>query len=587
MLFVEETSGHSTVFDLADLPVDEPIRRWLAARVAHLITVRSTVKRATTARSLVYTARHFATVLSEHPKPPRHPGQVTAEHLLAFRRRYEHLKPRTVTGYIENLRQLLRDDEQLSPYARAGLAAIRVRGASRRGLSKPGYSDAEWQEILTAVRHDVRAARDRIYAARRLLGQYRADCVPAGSQDAVLGRLLDGFDRTGRLPRKVDGNATPDVNRCGGLVTVAGMLCLSPDELAAFALLLVGLTGHNYSTIASWPASHTRPDGGLTDQGVALIEACKPRRGPEREHMVTALEDLLAGDDSEHRWARSPLRVYRMLLDLGEIARRHSGSQRLFTGRIAKQTVHTPSPWMTVMREQHVQRWAAARGFPTATSATPAGKPVVSVRRLRLTALERRRRPVAHTTATLRDTYLMPHPAVQAESHAVVAAALDAEVRKAREHARVPVFTRDLVDLARRDPQAAAHRAKMGIEQLTRLIDGSQDTVLASCQDHTAGPHDPPGQPCSASFLACLDCVNARALPHQLPVQLAAIDELLRLRPHLDPALWTRRYAPRLDQLRDITAGFQPAEIDAARAEITDGHHRRISDLLEGRWDLH
>ncbi|ABL79467.1 conserved hypothetical protein (plasmid) [Nocardioides sp. JS614] len=587
VLFLDETSGRSTLFEFTDLPVAEPIRRWLAERVAGQFTTRSTVKRLPTARSLVDTARHFAVVLSEHPVTVRRPEDVVAEHLLAFRRRYEHLKPRTVSGYVENLRRLLRDDERLSPDARAGLAAIRVRAMSRRDITKRGYTEVEWQEILTAVRHDVRAARDRIHASWRLLVRYRAGELPTGSEDVTLGRLLDGFERTGQLPRKVDTNGTPDVHRCGGLVKVAGMLCLSPDELAAFALLLVSLTGQNYGTIAAWPAAHFRPDGGLTDEGLALVESCKPRRGPDREHMVIALEDLITGGDREHRWSRSPLRVYRMLLDLGDTARRLSNSRGLFTGRIAKRTVHTPSPWITALTSQHVQRWAAARGFPTATFAVPGGKPVVSVRRLRLTAIERRRRPVAHTAATMRDTYLMPHPAVQAESHAVVAATLDSEVSKARDHARVPVFTQNFVDLARSDPQAAAQQAGMSTKQLAGLLDGSKDTVLASCQDHRASPYDPPGAACSASFLACLDCANARALPHQLPIQLAAIDALEQLRPHLPPALWARRYAPRLDQLRDITAGFQPAEIDHARAGISDGHRQRVSDLLEGRWDLH
>jgi len=369
VLFIDEASGRRTLFDFTDLPVAEPIRRWLADGVARQVTTRSTVKRLPTARSLVDAARNFAVVLSEHPVTVRQPEDVVAEHLLAFRRRYEHLKPRTVSGYVENLRRLLRDDERLSPHVRAGLAAIRVRGMSQRDVSKRGYTEVEWQEILTAVRHDVRAARDRIHAARRLLVRYRAGELPTGSEDLTLGRLLDGFERTGQLPRKVDTNGTPDVHRCGGLVKVAGMLCLSPDELAAFALLLVSLTGQNYGTIVAWPAAHFRPDGGLTDEGLALVEACKPRRGPDREHMVIALEDLITGGDREHRWSRSPLRVYRMLLDLGGTARRLSNSQGLFTGRIAKKTVHTPSPWIATLTSQHVQRWAAARGFPTAAHA--------------------------------------------------------------------------------------------------------------------------------------------------------------------------------------------------------------------------
>ncbi|KQY49512.1 hypothetical protein [Nocardioides sp. Root140] len=586
MLFVDESSGRSTLFDFVELPVAEPLRRWLADRVARRLTTRSTVKRLPTARSLVDTARHFAVVLSEHPVTATRPEDVVAEHLLAFRRRYEHLKPRTVSSYVENLRRLLLDDERLSDDARAGLAAIRVRGMGRRDINKPGYTDTEWQEILTAVRHDVRAARDRIHTARRLLARYRSGELPDGSEEATLGRLLDGFERTGQLPRKADTNGTPEVYRCGGLVKVAGMLCLSPDELAAFALLLISLTGQNYGTIAACPAAHFRPDGGLTDEGLALVESCKPRRGPDREHMVIALEDLITGGDPDHRWSRSPLQVYRMLLDLGDTARRLSNSQTLFAGRIAKKTGHTPSPWITTLTSHHVQRWAAARGFPTANAAVPDGKPVISVKRLRRTAIERRRRPVAHSPTTLRDRYLMPHPAVQAESHAIVAAALDSEVSKARDHARVPVFTQDFVDLARRDPQAAATQAGISMGQLAGLIEGSQDTVLASCHDHLASPYTPPGVACSASFLACLDCANARALPHQLPIQLAAIDALERLRPHLPPAMWARRYAPRLDQLQDITTGFQRAEIDRAKAEITDEHRHRINDLLEGRWDV-
>jgi hypothetical protein len=590
VLFIEETGGRRTIFDLAGLPVAEPIRRWLAECLARQATTRSTVKRLATARSLAYAARQFAGTLAEHPIDVEHPADIVAEHFVAFRRRYEHLRVRTAATYIESLQWLLREEDQLTPQARAGLSAIRIRGAHRRDHDDSigrVYTDTEWQTILTAARHDVRVARDRIHDGRRLLARYRAGDLEAGTDRARLARLLDGFERTGELPRKPSGDASSEVLRCGGLVKVAGVLCLSPDELAAFAVLLVTLTGQNFGTLAAWPAAHFRPDGGLTDQGLALVESCKPRRGPNRQHMVIALEDILDDTDREHRLFRSPLRVYQLLLDLGGTARRLSNSQGLFAGRIAKTTGTATSPWITTLAGQHVQRWAATHGFPTATHAVPGEKPVVSVRRLRLTAIERRRRPVAHTAATMRDTYLMPNPGVREEGRTVVAEALRAEVRKARDHCRVPVFTQAFVRLAARDPQVAAEQANMSVEQLTGLLDGTRDTVLASCRDHLDGPYDPAGVACSASFLSCLDCTNARALPHQLPIQLAAIEALQQLRPHLPPALWTRRYAPRLEQLREITTGFQSAEIDHAKAAITDGHRQQISDLLEGRWDLH
>jgi hypothetical protein len=49
--------------------------------------------------------------------------------------------------------------------------------------------------------------------------------------------------------------------------------------------MLTAVTGENCGTAAAWPAASFRLDGGVGE--VALIEASKPRRGPDREHMVT------------------------------------------------------------------------------------------------------------------------------------------------------------------------------------------------------------------------------------------------------------------------------------------------------------
>ncbi|WP_236076417.1 hypothetical protein [Streptomyces coffeae] len=94
----------------------------------------------------------------------------------------------------------------------------------------------------------------------------------------------------------------------------------------------------------------------------------------------------------------------------------------------------------------------------------------------------------------------------------------------------IPVFTQDFI--ARANPEEAAAEAGFDAETLKRLLAGEQDTVLAGCVDHLAGPETPPGMPCTASFFACLQCDNARALPHQLPVQIAARDRLLATRPN-------------------------------------------------------
>lgn len=582
VLFVEESSGRRQLFDFSELPVSEGIQRWLAGCVAGEVSTRSTVKRMGTMQNLYFVARSFARVLAESPGPVTHPRDVTADHFAAFRARYEHLK--SMGNYVAALRRLLRADTALSESARAGLASIRVRKTAQ----EPGeleYTDSEWQEILTAVRRDVRVARDRIRYGRAVLARFRDGQLAEGSDEEKLGQLLDIFDRTGGLPRYPGGSQTSAVSEVGGAIYVTSLLCLSLDEMTAFALLLVALTGQNFGTVVSWPVAHFRPDGGLADEGLALLESVKPRRGPEREHMVVPLEDVLTGADGEHRLFRSPLRVYLLLLELSETARRLGAVTTVFAGHILNPRAGG-TQWPSGLRAHHVARWASEHGFPIAECAVAGGRPAVSVRRLRRTVIERRRRPVAQSTRTMREIYLMPSKSVRAESQQIVATALQKEVDKARRQQSIPVFTPDFVRLAEEDLTAAAEAAGMDPQRLKLLLAGDQDTALASCVDHNASPHTDAGQPCTASFLACLDCENARALPHQLPVQIAVIEEMYALRPHLDPALWGARYEPRVQQLEEITGAFDPTEQELAKGNITDDQRQLVRNLLEGRWDL-
>ncbi|MFB6946294.1 MULTISPECIES: hypothetical protein [unclassified Streptomyces] len=115
---------------------------------------------------------------------------------------------------------------------------------------------------------------------------------------------------------------------------------------------------------------------------------------------------------------------------------------------------------------------------------------------------------------------------------------------------------------------------------------GEQDTVLTGCVDHLAGPDTPLGTPCTASFFACLGCENARALPHQLPVQIVVRDRLLATRPNSDPTTWRAKFQAATDRLEDILRHYTPAEREQARAKLSDGQSELIDDLLSGRLDL-
>lgn len=593
--FVEESGRRSKVFDFAQLPVEPGVQRWLAQAFAGRTGPRAAVTRLKTAEQIFGVLRMFARTLAESGSV-RGPQDVTSAHVAAFRMRYAGL--RSGWSYLESLRSVLRDDPGLPAAVRVAL--LSGQRPDRRQDEPEGilaYSGDDMQAIMTVLRRDVRVARDRIRAGRELLARYRSEQLDPGMGDGRVGYLLDVFDRTGDFPRCPNGFLLAEVSKAGGLVRLGSRLCLSLDEMTAFALMLTALTGENFGTVAAWPAVHHRPDGGGGGPGgVAVVEQVKPRRGPEREHMVVALEDLggisaslrevLTVDGGEDRLFRSPLRVYGLLLELTEVSRRHGVHDCALSAFTSHPGRHGTSPWVQGVGAHHVSRWARERGFPIADAEGGAGLPAMSVRRLRQTVIEQRRRPVSHTRQTMNDHYLMRSRTVREDSRRVVGSALREEVDKARAAQAVPVFTTELLARARQDLESVAAETGLEPRTLTRLMSGEQDTPLASCTDHLAGPHTEPGQPCTASFLSCLGCENARALPHQLPVQIAAADRISALRVNLDPALWRVRYEPRLRQLHDILRAHTPAEREQARSRISDRHLRMLDELLDGKWDL-
>lgn len=583
VMFIEESGACSQLFDFSRLAGEPGVQRWLARAFARRTGPRSGVKRLASARGIYGACQRLAAVLAQADPPPSGAARVTSAHIAAFTLRYAGMP----TGRYDliTLRALLRDDPELAEPARVALLSGRLPRPLPDRRRAAAYSDREWQLIMTAVRRDVRLARDRIFAGRELLTCYRAGRLASDSAQARLGALADMFDRAGTVPRRPDGDPAARVTQAGGVDAVAALLCLTADEMTAFGLLLAALTGQNFATIAAWPAVSYQPGGPVT-----LIEQVKPRRGPEREHMVTALEDLpaalagsLADDEPDGPLLRSPLRVYRLLTDLTGCSRRHLGTSSAFGAFSAR-----GGGFIGALRQDHVFLWARSHGFPTAAvpPADAGGRPAVSVRRIRQTVIETTRRPVAHTRATMNDYYLARSAAVQAQSQAVVAGALHGEVSKARAAQAVPVLTAAFLVRFRRDPATAAAAAGLSVAVLQQMIDGEKDTAVTACTDHLSGPHAPPGQPCGASFLACLDCANARALPRHLPLQLAMADHITGLRPHLDPSLWLARYQPRLSQLQQILGCYTTAERDQARAAITSQQRSFITGVLAGEWDL-
>jgi hypothetical protein len=592
--FIAESTGKSKEFAFDHFSLEPELARWFARAFLRRVGPRGGIKRIKSAESLYAATRQFALSLAEADVPISGPGRVMPAHIKAFL--LQNAGTRMFRHNLLLLRSLLRAHPELPKPTREALFSVRLPELKKQEF-RDAYAPSDTQRIMTAVRHDVRRARDRITAGRALLASFRAGDLPPGSRAELTGRFLDQFDRTGTWPAPTGRTEYKQFTKAGGLAGIANGLCLTPDEAVSFCMLLTALTSENFGTVAEWPIAHYRPDGG--HGALALIEENKPRRGPERQHMIRPLEsvpgalaDILASGDDEDRLFLSPLRLYLLLLDLTETSRRLAGHVSPFSAFLVN-CGRFGDHWCEGILEHQAKRWAKRRGFPPATEqeklrrdAEPGRPPSVDVRRLRQTAIESRRRPVAQTRATMNDIYLRNSRTVQADSTSIVADALRGQVAKAQVRTAVTVFTPEFLEFALRDPERAAAEAGLDPTALKELIAGERDTVVTGCTDHRAGPHAPPGQPCPVSFIECLNCENARALPHQLPVQIETRDRIRGLRSHLPRMEWQARYEAAADQLDDVIGKYSKAEQDNARCDLDPQQRLLVDDLLAGRLDL-
>ncbi|MGC5234458.1 hypothetical protein ACPXCL_17130 [Streptomyces albogriseolus] len=172
------------------------------------------------------------------------------------------------------------------------------------------------------------------------------------------------------------------------------------------------------------------------------------------------------------------------------------------------------------------------------------------------------------------------------EYRKVVAAALSDEVAKARARGTVAMMSAEDVQRARTDPEAVAAEQQLDVAVLKRLVARELDTILAACTDNRNGPHGPPGQPCPASFMLCLGCECARALPHHLPVQVLIHDRLVERRGQLDPLQWAERFAGPHAQLADLLEQDGEVAVSDARQGATDAERSLAERFLNRELDL-
>ncbi|QNJ89935.1 hypothetical protein HZU40_00255 (plasmid) [Mycolicibacterium fluoranthenivorans] len=564
--FVSEDGTQSKDFDFGSLPGKDAIRHDFAIAFEDATGVLGVSKRLRGAGALWQSARHACCWLAEN-----RPGIRGLADLSASDARLLALSCRVPSGPgpAPSLKTLLRCSHTVSDEARQAFARVRHQ---RKIIARQPYSADEIRCITVVARGIVRRARARLRTHWAMVADYRAgrfDHLPRADPSRSLAAVLDHCAREGDFPRTASGARSYVTRRA---VTAAGgcrlqsLLHLSPGEAWAFAVLLAGLTGLNLSTLDSLPAPY-RQASSPDEPGIVFVSADKPRRG-KRSAMtvpVTALRPELRPDGGENRRAAvvntsltTAYGVFMLLLELTEPARALTGSQHAFIYHSAQpdnveQKLFGYGISTTASGVSARRRWMA----PWLTGDAEHDELLlgISMDRLRKTYLEQVRKPTSHTPATLA-RYLSRMEPVRNEGFQIVAEALDEQVARA---------------LARRSMtvQPDAHDNGSG-----------QDAVLGNCADFEHSPID--GKRCRQSFIACLNCSNARAFPRHLPVQLVVADRIRGLRKEMPIGQWIADHAGPLAQLDDIFAEYEQAQLTAARAEITDSDHQTVNLLLSG-----
>ncbi|MEU2073994.1 hypothetical protein [Streptomyces sp. NPDC013489] len=535
---------------------------------------------------------------------PQSAAEIAPGHFDGF---HDHRKAegiKTARHELVEVRQLLLRTAGISDALAGRLAGV----MPSRPDSEPShsYSRDELKRIAQAARTALRAAEARIRSNRELLAQFRAGDLDV-SKDIHLRRhlqILDHLDRVGDVPRRMRNTAgmvqsAPEtwVASKGAIPDVVGWLYLKPEEIAAAAVLFGVMTGQNPEPILKMAAAHHRADGGV-GPGTAIVGLRKPRR-QSRAYMDLALSEVpdwisipekpdeLATRDILH----TPFGLYVLVHDLTARARHFAGGNRLLVaymssggGRSGKGRGWRPIPTDGALISKLGRIWNLPSD-ETDDEGRPLPMRPLRLETLRITYIELHQKPVAHTERTAATRYLVRNRGNINEYRKVVAETLTAEVAKARARSKIITMTAEQVADAQANLEEAA--AEMGLEPtvLKRMLAGELDTVLGACTDNMGGVYNP-GEPCRASFLLCLDCECARALPRHLPLQVLVHDRLAERHQQMDPLQWAGRFAGPHAQLADLLDQADEVAVEDARKAVGPTERKLADRLLNRELDI-
>ena len=469
--------------------------------------------------------------------------------------------------------------------------ALNGRIEQNVGRQMVAYKRDEMARIVMAARRVFRAAETRIGANVEALDRYRAgmepaDCVRVRFRDREWshGEVLDHLSRTGRMPDSFKGVSR---ERTGPLREALGIgeeglsyrvsLFPSVHEVYAAMILLVFAKGLNLSVMARLKVSDIgRLPGPKPGRWIYQVDVDKPRRGSDRYSSITfsgpaarVLQRTVAMGKpardtlTELGFAEDPLFV---ACQLKSRSRHESG---LFV-----------TDWMDVQ--------SAATAWHDRVEVCGAdGEPLrVSLQRMRLSVQVIRGEAMGNSVDVSVKVYRGPDPQTHEQARPVVVQGLNDAVTDAKRRVATRVSESE-TEAARTDPVALAARLGVTAEDVTALLEGRLDTATAACLDIMHSPHEiDEGGPCTATFLACVECPNAVATPDHIPRIVATYEALVVATRSSPAAVRERHYAHRVAAFDDLLRQVPEPEVRRARAAVTPADIEAVTQLLNRSLDI-
>lgn len=581
-LFIAAKTGRRHEFDFSDVGVDGDLLRFFISIfdmvAGPLGTARSWQAAYDHASGLKVLMRNIA-CLTPIPTSPSAIPRVT------FTETRLQLRPRA----YDRLRSALR--RRSTDFGPEVAELLHARASKRPPDGKiSGLSPTEFARVIDAARIDVRDARDRVLSNIVALERWHDGQEIDEAEERRL-TALDTIIAEGDVPRWPSGAPDRRALKAAGFANSAeaiDSIFLTAHDAVAFGVLLAALTGHNITTLESMtaPLHHSGHAHDAVDDAI-ISDALKPRRGKSRAAMAVAAHNS-GGVDADAASHGSDLRnahnVFALLERLTEPARVVSGDNHLFSWVSPQQTQSGPRRFVrsTIYQGTKVrpQSWALQHDLRADD-----GAPLqLSFRRIRLTYVSIRDKPVAHSRKTLRQTYQARNTRELERYQRLVAGVLDEQVRLARSTHQTAFLNEHDFARLRRDTSVAARELGVPVRIADRLFTGELDTVFSACADNAHGPHN--DGPCRASFLLCAGCPCAVVLPSHWPLIAATHRQLVEQQGQLTELDWARRFGSAHARLTQLVEQMPDGAYERALAQVTADQASLVARLVSGKEHL-